>query len=667
MKSNKGSNTTITWAPVLISYIMKDREEISAISRPVPTSEGVATFLASPFIKGVGKVFASRIVEHTGLEIIEPDFNFSESLAGIKGLSPQKIQDIKESFALLKYSPASAAFLYSCGLSDPEVEKILDHYKKNVDKVIFSDPYSMVEEVFKLSFFTADKIGQKLGVSRDDPRRIRGALLTAIKTYAEDGNMFATEEEAAGTASAISGTAKEKILPEISRLIEDGRVVRSHGGLYLPVYYKAEKEGAEKLASLIRSSKSSDTEFNLPSTDREGHLLSAEQLKAIKTVSENAVTVITGGPGTGKTTAVRGIIKLLEDQDKKVVLAAPTGRAAKRLSDLSSREAKTIHRLLGYSQGRGYKNKHFDADILIIDEASMLEQVLFNHLLQALKSDTKVVLVGDPDQLPAIGAGDVLKDMIKSGTVPVITLNENFRQKNGSSIAAGADAIKHGINPGDMTGSDFMIIAEESPKRIHDRLIRLVGNELPQKYHILAKDIQVVTPQQEGPLGAKQLNMDIQQAVNPSAPELRHGVKLFRLGDRVMQTSNSAERNTYNGETGWVSEIDPLGQWLTVSFHDGKQSRYNKKELKELSLAYATTVHKLQGSETDYMVMPMTLSHKPMLYRNLLYTGVSRAKKMCVLVGEEKAIKTAVDNPSPSVRNSNFKTRLREYLPALIS
>ncbi|MCH5230023.1 MAG: AAA family ATPase [Muribaculaceae bacterium] len=630
---------------------------------PPPSAEGVKTFLSGSFIKGIGKVYADRIFKKFGFEILSENFDFSRIESEVSGLGPSKLEEIKESFKALKYCPGLLSLLYSGGLSNVEVEKIISHYKGNTEKIISEDPYQIVEEVFKLSFFTADKLGKYMGIPAEDPRRIRGALLTAVKLYAEKGNMFATEEEAIKTASSITGVDKTLVSPEITELVKEERLVRSHKGLYLPVYYKAEKEGAEKLASLINSAEKITDDLPLPTTDREGHPLTHDQLKAISTVLKNPVTVITGGPGTGKSTTVRGVVKLLEDYDKKVILAAPTGRAAKRLSDLSGREAKTLHRLLGYSMGRGYKTKHIEADVLIIDEASMLEQVMFNHLLQALNPSTKIVLVGDVDQLPAIGAGDVLRDTLNSGTVPVISLAENFRQHEGSLIAAGASAIKSGKTPQADNNSDFMIISEQSPQRIHDRLISLVADELPGKFGITAKDIQVVTPQQEGPLGAKQLNLDIQKRVNPDAIGIRHGMKYFSLGDRVMQTSNSSIRKTYNGETGWISQVSPEEGWIEVTFNDGKISRYLKNELKELSLAYATTVHKLQGSETDYMVMPVSMSHRAMLYRNLLYTGVSRAKKMCVLVGEEKAIKTAIDNPSPSVRNSNFKKRLQEHLP----
>ena len=623
------------------------------------TPDGIVAFLASSFTKGVGKVYAAKIVEKFGEEVLVPGFDFKEKLKEISGLGETKIEEFTESMAKLKVSSSLLAFLYSAGLKDVEVEKILSHYGKRLGKIIAWDPYDMVENVFKFSFFSADKIGRFMGIAKDDPRRLRGAVLTAIKFYAEEGNMFAKEEQVLQTASKITGVEKEKIFPEILNLIEEGRVIKSLDGFYLPVYYKAEQEAAEKIRSLISRKETFPDNLIVPDKDIYGNPLNDDQKKAIKTVLENKVTIITGGPGTGKTTTIKGIINLLLGMDKKVVLAAPTGRAAKRMSDLTGEEAKTIHRLLGYSMGKGYRNKNFDTDILIIDEASMLEQVLFNHLLQALKDDTKVVLVGDTDQLPAIGAGNVLNDMIESGEIPVINLTENFRQKEGSLIAANAAAIKGGAFPDKSPSDDFILVEEDNAKKIHDRILSLVAEEIPSYTGILPKDIQVVTPQQEGHLGAKQLNIELQERINPDAPELKRGVKRFRLGDRVMQTSNSSVRGIYNGETGWVSNLDTEKNFLEVTFNDGKKSIYGLKDLTELTLAYATTVHKLQGSETDYLVMAVTSAHRPMLYRNLLYTGVSRAKKLCVIVGEEKAIKTAIENKDKVVRNSNFKSRLQ--------
>lgn len=352
-----------------------------------------------------------------------------------------------------------------------------------------------------------------------------------------------------------------------------------------------------------------------------------------------------------------------EDMGKSVILAAPTGRAAKRMSDLAGAEAKTIHRLLGYNFGKGYRNKHFRADILVIDEASMLEQVLFNHLLEAIEDGTKVVLVGDTNQLPPIGAGDVLNELINSGTVPVITLKENYRQKSGSNIASTAEIIKSGGEPTGRETNDLILINEEDPDKIREKVFELVRYQLPEKYEIDAKDIQVVTPQNDGILGAKELNPALQEAVNPDSPEIKRGQKRFRLGDRVMQVSNSSEYNVYNGETGWISSIDPAEQSLEVTFYDGKKRRYTKDRLRELKLAYAMTVHKLQGSETDYMILILTTAHRQMLYRNLLYTAISRARKLCVLIGEPKAIDAALENTSPTHRNSNFSHRLQKRLP----
>ena len=641
---------------------MKDAPDIEKAveALPAPTLEGIEAFLASPFVKGIGKVYAAAIVEQFGPSTLEVILESPERLKEVQGLGDSKIASLTQSIEKLKHSPGLIAFLYSSGLSDADVEKILGHYKKLTAKVVAYDPYEMVEDAWKLSFFTADKIGRFMGIAPDDERRLRGALLTAVKIYAEMGNMFAREDQAVALAAKITGVPAERFGGPVEDLVADERLVRSRGGLYLPVYYKAEKGAAQKLTAIVGKGPTTVEGLLIPERDLQGNPLSAEQRRAISTVLANPVTVITGGPGTGKTTAIRGIIEALDHNGGKIILAAPTGRAAKRLSNLTGMEASTLHRLLGYRPGEGYRRKKLDADILVIDESSMLEQVMFNHLLDAIGPDTKIVLVGDVNQLPAIGAGDVLRDLIASETVPVVRLTENFRQRQGSAIVAGAMAVNSGTYPEIAPKGDFDIVYEKSIRQIHQRLLKLVAEEIPALYEVNPMDIQVVTPQQEGPLGAKQLNLDLQQRLNPVGPSLTRGRKTLRVGDRVMQTDNSSARGVYNGETGWVSAVDAHLQTLEVTFHDGKRSVYNVKELGELSLAYAITVHKLQGSETDYMVMPVTLTHGRMLYRNLLYTAISRAKRLCVLVGERKAISMAVENASPMVRNSNFKSRLRD-------
>lgn len=627
------------------------------------TPEGLKAFLLGKYVKGIGRVYAGRIADAFGLDILRPDFDLASRLGEIPGLGETKIKDLTESWAELGEKIPYLVFLYSAGLSDVEIEKILSHFRRKSLAAALEDPYDLVENVWKFSFFSADKLGRLLGVSPDDPRRLRGAILTAVKFYAERGNMFATEEQAVKTASQLAGVEAEKVLPELRHLIAEERIVSSHDGLYLPVYYIAEKEAAEKLGSIIRAAApGEEVEFDVPGHDIHGNRFSAGQLQAIETVMKNPVTVITGGPGTGKTTLIRGLIRLFDDMEKKVILAAPTGRAAKRISDLSGAEASTIHRLLGYSMGRGYRNKSFDADILIIDEASMLEQVLFNHLLQALKRGTKVVLVGDTNQLPAIGAGDVLNQLILSRRVPVVTLTENFRQQSGSGIARSAETIRQGGAPEGDAGGDFFTVESAGVAETRDKILSLLREDLPAIYGIEPRDVQIVTPQQEGPLGAKQLNIDIQESVNPGAPEIRRGLKRFRLGDRVMQTANDSRRKVFNGETGWISSLDPEAQTFEVTFHDGKKLTYDKSRFRDLTLAYATTVHKLQGSETDYMILLMSMAHRRMLYRNLLYTGVSRARRACVILGERRALEIAVDNKDVGVRNSAFKEMLNEEM-----
>lgn len=626
------------------------------------TPEGLKAFLAGPYVKGIGKVYASRLADAFGLEILSPDFDFARIPGRVTGVNTTKAEEMRQSLAGLKFAPAVAVMLYSAGLSDVEVEKILSHYGRHAAKALLEDPYDMVENAWKVSFFTADKVGRLMGIPPLDPRRIRGAILTAVKYYAERGNMFATEEQTVHTAMALTGATEEEVKAQIRDLAASERIVISRGGVYLPVYYEAEKTAAEKIAALIRRNRHSGECHDIPATDNYGHPLNHSQREAIRTVMCNPVTVVTGGPGTGKTTTVKGIISLFGELGKKVVLAAPTGRAAKRLSTLAGADSKTLHRLLGYRMGRGYLHKRLDADILVIDEASMLEQVMFRHVLDALDHDTKIVLVGDTHQLPAIGAGDVLNDIIASGAIPVVELTENFRHKDGNRIAAAAESIKAGTGVPTGERENFRVIYEDGPHEILEKVIDLVGREIPARYGVDPKDIQVVTPQQDGELGAKELNVVIQQAVNPDGPEIRRGMKLFRLGDRVMQTSNSSQHDVYNGETGYISDIDEEGIRLEVTFYDGKKQWYGKERMRELTLAYATTVHKLQGSETDYMVLVLSGIHRRLLYRNLLYTGVSRARRLCVLVGEKRAVDAAVRNDVMAVRNSNFKNRILRYI-----
>lgn len=635
-------------------YMENTTTNISLPPLPI-TQKGVVDFLAGGMVDGIGAAYARKLVDEYGTDVVR---RLRDEPRSITIIPASRVDSASRSLAQLTYPLDLLLFLYSCGIQDLFIERILGKYRKKASKILAEDPYQMVEEVWRLSFFTADKIGKALGIASDDPRRLCGASLTAVKHFAENGHLFATPAQAIEYASEITGVSPEKFNEAIDSLIADGRLVSSRGGLYLPVYYNAERNGASRLLELASTPVPDLVSDDFPDSDMKGHKYSHHQKEAMKMAVENPVMVLTGGPGSGKTTILKGILDYFSRQGLKLALVAPTGRAAKRMSALTGYEAQTIHRLLGYQQGEGYHNKRIDTDVLVIDEGSMMEQVLFDHLLEALKPGTRIIMVGDVDQLPAIGAGDVMRDMIKSGAVPVARLDENFRQAAGSIIAANARAINQGELPDGKNSEEFMIVEEKGVAAIHKRIMSLVSKELPDNLNISPTDIQVVTPQQMGPLGARQLNVDLQNLLNPDAPGIRRRASVMRLGDPVMQRSNSRVRGLYNGEIGRIIEVDPDEQFIIVEFSGDRRSTYSHNELSELTLAYATTVHKLQGSEVNYMVMPLSMSHRPMLYRNLLYTAVSRARKLCVLVGEEEALRYAVANNRDSTRNSNFCSRL---------
>lgn len=625
--------------------------------------EGVTALLESPYFPGVGKVYAEKITRSLGERLLDLETLEAKDFLSVEGIGEKLATNVENAAKVLPASPSFLIFLFSSGLSYTDIKKIISKYGKDSEKIVRENPYDMVEDVWKFSFFKADKIGEKSGVEKADPRRLRGALLTAVKLIAEQGSLFASREELVKKASLLTGVAEDKFPEQISHLISEERLVESLGGIYLPVYYNAEVETASKIASIIKDrSGTLEVEFDLPKEDLEGHIFTNEQINAIKMVRDNPVSIITGDPGTGKTTTVRGLIKLFEDEGKRVILTAPTGRSTKKLETTAGSTAKTMHRILGFRRGKGYFTKKLDADVLIIDEASLLEQVLFNHLLQALPPKIKIVLVGDVGQLPPIGAGKVLEDLISSGEVPVARLSHNFRQEQGSVLAGNIQKIKNGLMPEASENGDFSIITGSDDKDIKEKILEVVTNVLPTKYGVNPSDIQVVSPQHDGELGVASLNESLQQILQNESPQISRGNKKFRLGDRVVQSENSARRGVYNGETGKIVDLNTDKRVLTVDFGEGKMSEYSLHELGELSLAYATSVHKLQGIETDFIVMPLTRDHERMLYRNLLLTAVSRCRRHCVLVTEPGVLKEAVEKTAPYSRNSNLKVRLQNLL-----
>lgn len=627
------------------------------------TKEGARAFLAGKRVEGIGPAYALRLVESLGTGAPRALLDDSARAAGISGIGRARAEAAAASIRKLPWDVDFLVFLYSCGISEIYIDRILSKYRGLAQDKMVGDPYAAVGEVWRMHFQGADKIGHMLGISRDDPRRLRGALITAVNHYAEEGHLYATVPEAVSMAASLAGVEEGKVEAALPGLIESRRVVFSRNALYLPVFYHAETRAAHRLAEISRAPVAPIAAEDIPNAGSDGQPYTAQQKEAILKAVNSRIMVLTGGPGTGKTTVLKGIVDVFASQGEKVVLAAPTGKAVKRMEHLTGHEASTIHRLLGYREGQGYSRRHIEADVLIIDEGSMMEQVLFDHLLQAVSDRTRVIMVGDADQLPAIGAGDVLSQMIDSGEVPVSRLTENFRQDTAGHIAAAAHAINMGEVPA--PGGNLIIVPQTGTKSIHDTVIDYMTQRLPAEKGISPLDIMVVTPQQIGPLGARQLNRDLQDALNPDGLPVRRGTAEFRLGDPVMQTANSSQRGIYNGETGRIVAADSQAQSVTVRYSGDRQTVYSGRELSELVLAYATTVHKLQGSEVRHMIMPVTMQHKPMLYRNLLYTGVSRASDLCVLIGEPEALRYAVGNYPDSSRHSHFASRLRQSYAAL--
>jgi len=464
---------------------------------------------------------------------------------------------------------------------------------------------------------------------------------------------------------------EDLIKASVDRMIQDGSLIKEKDAIYLPAFYFSETGTAKRIEAILSAPAPSlrlDLEKMIFAIQQKYGLQYDEtQVEAIKAAVRSKFMVLTGGPGTGKTTTTLALIHLFQKMGRRVLLAAPTGRAAKRISEITGMEAKTIHRLLEYKPHEGFQKNEtnpLQGDVLIVDEASMVDIILMYNLLKAVPDRAVVLLVGDVDQLPSVGAGNVLKDIIDSKRVQVIHLKKIFRQALGSAIITNAHRINRGEMPLLKGGqkSDFFFIEEEDPQRIVEIIIQLCARRLPQHFHVNPiEDIQVLSPMQRGETGAQNLNLKLQEILNPAKVSLSYGGTVFRLGDKVMQIKNNYEKNVFNGDIGTISRIDQEDKTLLVNF-DGAKVQYDLTELDEIVLAYATTVHKSQGSEYKIVVAPLTMQHYIMLQRNLLYTCVTRAKKAFVLIGSKKAVRIAISNNKIQKRNTLLAQRLAAEL-----
>lgn len=630
------------------------------------TVYGIEKYLGSGLIKGVGPKFAKRIVAKFGkdtLDIIEEN---PDALIEVEGIGKVRVERIKHSWQEQKEIKNIMLFLQSHEVSTSHATKIFKTYGNKSIQIVQENPYRLADDIWGIGFKTADQIAEKLGFEKDRFIRLRSGILYALNKLSEDGHCFAVREQLIQKAKELLEIDIPELEITLDEMMRTGDVIRYEEAIYLPPFYYSETGCAKRLLRLMEEKKKTeaDTEKIVQTVIQNSEIFYDEiQTEAIRTAVISKVMILTGGPGTGKTTTTMGMICALKRMGYHILLAAPTGRAAKRMSETTGMEAKTIHRLLEYKMPDGYQRNEehpLDGDVLILDECSMVDVILMYNLLKAIPQKMSLILVGDTDQLPSVGAGNVLKDLIASGIIPVIRLTRIFRQAQGSRIIMNAHRINRGeaIDTRGGKDADFFFAQKETNEEVVDTLVRYCTKNLPNYYHADAfRDIQVLTPMQRGICGAANLNQLLQEAMNPCSLFLRRGGTQYRLGDKVMQIRNNYDKEVFNGDIGTISKVDMEEQELAVCY-DGRDVTYDISELDELTLAYAVTIHKSQGSEYPIVVMPFTMSHFIMLQRNLLYTGVTRAKKILVLIGEKKAVYYAIRNEKTTSRN----TKLAEYL-----
>lgn len=635
------------------------------------TIYGIEKYLGSGLIKGIGPVYAKAIVSKFGLETIDVIENDIERLLEVPRLGKKRMEKIRESWEKQKDIKEVMLFLQGHGVSTAFAAKIYRKYEKESIAKVKENPYQLADDIWGIGFKTADGIASKMGYEKNDPRRCRSGILYTLNELAEEGHVFAELEQLVEAAVKLLEADASPVRAALAKMIEAKDVVADNEVIYLPPFYYAENGSAKRLQTLLSTSSLMDASIAAEpetgyGTKPGGIIYDEVQQAAIGKALESKVMVLTGGPGTGKTTTTQGIIVAFKSRGMRILLAAPTGRAAKRMTEATGMEAKTIHRLLEYNPMDGYKRNEenpLEGDALIVDECSMIDILLFYNLMKAVPENMRLVLVGDIDQLPSVGAGNVLRDIIDSHKIPVVRLTRIFRQAQSSRIVMNAHAINAGQFPNIKNGldTDFFFINQEDADEIFKLIIGLVRDRLSRRYGMPPKEIQVLTPMQRGTVGASNLNIELQNALNPSGPSLARGGYTFRQGDKVMQIRNNYDKNVFNGDIGYITAVDTNERTLTVTF-DSRLVEYDITELDELTLAYAVTIHKSQGSEFPIVVMPVTMKHFVMLQRNLIYTGITRAKKICVLVGTTKALAYAIRNQTVSKRNTLLKERLNDKL-----
>lgn len=646
------------------------------------TVEGIRRYLGSGLIKGIGPRTADRIVATFGRDTLDVIESEPHRLREVPDIGPKRYRLICDAWETQKHIKEVMVFLQSHGVTAGLAVKIYKQYGDEALLIVRADPYRLARDIWGIGFRTADKIARALGLPPDAPTRLEAGLAHVLGEMADDGHVYVPEPELLRLGAELLEVPVELLAPATDRLEAQERIKRDRlplqpsPAVYLMPFYQAETHLAERLLALLNAPTDRlgklarldwDAALGLLERADGGGALSPEQRHAVQTALTNKLCVLTGGPGTGKTTTLRAVIRLLEQQALPVALASPTGRAAKRLSEATGRPAQTIHRLLGFSPIEGFTHNEqhrLPAAMLVVDEVSMLDTLLANNLLKAVDPAAHLLLVGDVDQLPSVGAGNVLRDLVSSGRVPVVRLQTIFRQAAGSHIITNAHRVNQGHLPVvDRASKDFFLFAEEEPDAAADRVVEIVAERIPRRFGLnAATDIQVLAPMHRGSAGVANLNARLQAALNPPGAEKQErqlGGRLLRAGDRVMQVRNNYQKETFNGDIGRVLVVDLESQSLTVDF-DGRPVVYDWSEADELVHAFAVSIHKSQGSEFPAVVVPVLTQHYMMLQRNLLYTAITRARQLCVLVGTQRAITIAVRNAQVARRWTGLASRLAD-------
>ncbi|MEU3744046.1 MULTISPECIES: ATP-dependent RecD-like DNA helicase [Streptomyces] len=656
------------------------------------TIQGIRRYLGSGLIKGIGPVFADRITTHFGLDTLDILEEAPARLIEVPGLGPKRTRNITAAWEEQKAIKEVMVFLQGVGVSTSIAVRIYKKYGDASISVVKNQPYRLAADVWGIGFLTADKIAQSVGIPHDSPDRVKAGLQYALSQSSDQGHCFLPEERLIADAVKLLQVDTGLVIECLAELAEDPEgVVRETvpgpeglpvTAVYLIPFHRAELSLAGQLGRLLRAGEDRMPAFRDVAWDkalawlaeRTGATLAPEQEDAVRLALTRKVAVLTGGPGCGKSFTVRSIVELARAKKAKVVLAAPTGRAAKRLAELTGAEASTVHRLLELKPGgdAAYdRDRPLDADLVVVDEASMLDLLLANKLVKAVAPGAHLLLVGDVDQLPSVGAGEVLGDLLAPGSpVPAVRLTRIFRQAQQSGVVTNAHRINAGTPPLTQGLPDFFLFVEEETEDAARVAVEVAARRVPAKFGLdPRRDVQVLAPMHRGPAGAGALNGLLQQAITPARPDLpekRFGGRVFRVGDKVTQIRNNYDKGAngvFNGTVGVVTALDPVEQRLTVRTDEDEEVPYDFDELDELAHAYAVTIHRSQGSEYPAVVIPVTMSAWMMLQRNLLYTAVTRAKKLVVLVGSRRAIAQAVRTVSAGRRFTALSHRLTGGAP----